>query len=105
MATTTATNSHTRPSADREQRLQALWQMTPSQRVTAMRNGGLTMEQCCAWAARYPHQVPLINGEFEFITAHTPEARDDRPRLLHRARGRAPRLVTDRSARALLRPA
>ncbi len=38
-----------------------------------MRRGELTMEQCCAWAARYPHQVPLIDDEFEFIAAYMPE--------------------------------
>ena len=47
--------------------------MTPNERIAAMRRGDLTMEQCCAWAARYPQQVPLINGEFEFIAAYTPE--------------------------------
>jgi hypothetical protein len=60
----------------RETRLRALWQMTPAQRVAAMRRGKLTLEQCAAWAARYPEQVPLVNGEFEYITAFTPEARD-----------------------------
>ena len=26
------------------------------------------------WAARYPDQVPLLNGEFEYIARLTPEA-------------------------------
>jgi hypothetical protein len=26
-------------------------------------------------AARYPEQVPLINGEFEYLAAFTPEVR------------------------------
>lgn len=60
----------------RAARLRALWQMTPAQRVAAMRRGKLTLEQCAAWAARYPEQVPLVNGEFEYITTFTPEARD-----------------------------
>jgi hypothetical protein len=47
--------------------------MTPNERIAAMRRGSLSMEQCCAWAARYPHQVPLINGEFEFIATSMPE--------------------------------
>ena len=50
--------------------------MTPTERVAAMRRGDLTLEQCCAWAARYPQQVPLLHGEFEFIAAFTPEARE-----------------------------
>jgi hypothetical protein len=59
--------------AERDARLQALWRMTPAERIAAMRRGNLTLEQCCAWAARYPKQVPLINGEFEFIAAYMPE--------------------------------
>jgi hypothetical protein len=47
--------------------------MTPTERVAAMRRGDLTMEQCCAWAGRYPRQVPLLNGEYEFIAAYRPE--------------------------------
>ena len=62
-----------RTTAEREARLQALWRMTANERIAAMRRGELSMEQCCAWAARYPHQVPLINGEFEFIAAYMPE--------------------------------
>jgi hypothetical protein len=51
-----------------------LWQLTPGERVAAMRRGELTLEQCAAWAARYPEQMPLLNGEFEYLTAFTPEA-------------------------------
>jgi hypothetical protein len=36
----------------------------------------LTLEQCAAWAAHCPEQVPLLNGEFEYIAAFTPEARE-----------------------------
>ena len=57
----------------RDARLRALWQMTPTQRVAAMRRGELTLEQCSAWAARHPEQVPLLGGEFEYIAALTPE--------------------------------
>ncbi|HEY1517156.1 MAG TPA: hypothetical protein VGF91_12105 [Solirubrobacteraceae bacterium] len=66
----------TRAAAQRAARLEALWRMTPDERVTAMRHGDLTMEQCCAWAARHPEQVPLLHGEFEFIAAYTPEVRE-----------------------------
>ena len=55
-------------------RQRALWQMTPTQRVAAMRRGELTLEQCAAWAARHPEQVPLLDGEFEYLTRLTPEA-------------------------------
>jgi hypothetical protein len=57
----------------RNARLRALWQMTPSQRVAAMRRGELTLEQCSAWAARHPEQMPLLAGEFEYLAALTPE--------------------------------
>jgi hypothetical protein len=57
----------------RNARLRALWQMTPAQRIAAMRRGELTLEQCSAWAARYPEQMPLLNGEFEYIAVLTPE--------------------------------
>jgi hypothetical protein len=60
----------------RRVRLEALWSMTPTQRVTAMRRGELSLEQCAAWAARYPEQVPKINGEFEYLAAFTPEVRE-----------------------------
>lgn len=62
----------------RDARLRALWEMTPGQRIAAMRRGELTLEQCAAWAARYPEQVPIVNGEFEYITMFTPEAREAR---------------------------
>jgi hypothetical protein len=60
----------------RRARLQALWRMTPTQRVAAMRRGELSLEQCAAWAARHPEQVPRINGEYEYLAAFTPEVRE-----------------------------
>jgi hypothetical protein len=57
----------------RKARLEAIWRMSPERRVAAMRRGELSLEQCAAWAARYPEQVPLINGEFEYLAAFTPE--------------------------------
>jgi hypothetical protein len=57
----------------RQARLRSLWQLTAAERVAAMRRGELTLEQCAAWAARYPEQVPLLNGEFEYLAAFTPE--------------------------------
>ena len=47
--------------------------MTVAQRVAAMRRAELTLEQCSAWAARYPEQVPLLGGEFEYLALLTPE--------------------------------
>lgn len=60
--------------AARRARLRRLWQMTPAQRVAAMRRGELSLEQLAAWTARHPEQVPKVNDEFEWIAALTPEA-------------------------------
>jgi len=54
-------------------RLRSLWQMTPEQRIAAMRRGHLTYEQLAAWSARHPDQVPTVHGEFEWIAAKLPE--------------------------------
>jgi hypothetical protein len=58
----------------RHARLRRLWQMPPEQRAAAMRRGELTLEQRAAWSARYPEQMPMLNGEFEWIAIKTPEA-------------------------------
>ena len=73
MSSNTFSELLARTTTERDARLEALWRMTPNERIAAMRRGDLTMEQCCAWAARDPKQVPLINGEFEFIAAYMPE--------------------------------
>jgi hypothetical protein len=52
---------------------QALWAMTPAQRQAAMWAGELTESQLYEWAARARQEVPLIEGEFAFIAARTPE--------------------------------
>jgi hypothetical protein len=57
----------------RHARLRRLWQMPAEQRVAAMRRGELTLEQLAAWSARHPEQVPMLNGEFEWIAIRTPE--------------------------------
>ena len=58
----------------RDGRLRSLCQMTAPERVGAMRRGDLTYEQLAAWTARYPEQAPIVNGEFEWLIAFTPEA-------------------------------
>lgn len=57
----------------RDAHLRSLWQMTVAERIAAMRRGELSYKQCAAWTARHPEQVPLLNGEFEWLAAHTPE--------------------------------
>jgi hypothetical protein len=44
-----------------------LARMSVEERINASRNGGFTRHERSIWAARYPKQVPLIDGEFEWI--------------------------------------
>lgn len=60
------------------ERAQMLWAMSAEQRVGAMRRGELTLSQCLEWARRAPEEVPLLEGEFEFIAGATPEVADAR---------------------------
>jgi hypothetical protein len=45
--------------------------MTTAQRVHAAKTSQLTLGELLRWAARHPHEVPLVNGEFFFITVLT----------------------------------
>jgi hypothetical protein len=60
--------------ASADERRKMFWRLSPLERVALMRAGELTLEECCQWAARAPYEVPVVNGEFEFIVAVTPEA-------------------------------
>jgi len=57
----------------RDEQREALWRMTGAERVAAMYRGDLTLSQCLTWAARYPEEVPTLNGEWWFIAIRTPE--------------------------------
>jgi hypothetical protein len=59
-----------------EQAKQRLWAMTAQERVQAMRAGRLSLALCLHWASRRPREVPLLNGEWEFIAISTPEVAD-----------------------------
>jgi hypothetical protein len=51
-------------------RLARLWKMKPAQRREAAEAGKLTLGEMLRWAARAPAgEVPIVNGEFFFITA------------------------------------
>jgi hypothetical protein len=60
--------------ASRKERSQALWKMSREERVAAMHRGELTWGQLYEWASKAGHEVPLLNGEYAFIAATTPEA-------------------------------
>ena len=59
-----------------EEAKRRLWAMTPDERVQAMRAGRLSLRLCLHWASRRPQEVPLLNGEWEFIAVSTPEVAD-----------------------------
>jgi len=47
--------------------LSVLSRMTPQERISASRHGGFTRWERWVWAARFPDEVPLVNGEYEWI--------------------------------------
>jgi hypothetical protein len=57
----------------RRERGEALRRLGREGRLAAYRRGEFDLDTCCLWASRYPHEVPLLNGEFEFIALSTPE--------------------------------
>ena len=62
--------------ASKLERSNALWKMSADERVAAILRDELTWGQLYEWASRARYEVPLLNGEFEFIAAHTPEVAD-----------------------------
>jgi len=61
--------------ANRKRR-EALARLGPDGRFAAYRRGDFDLDTCALWALMYPREVPLLNGEYEFIAARTPEVRD-----------------------------
>ena len=57
----------------RRERRATLFRLGRQGRLAAHRRGELDFESCCLWAARWPHEVPLLHGEFEFIARTMPE--------------------------------
>ncbi len=39
----------------------------PERRLEMYRGGALTRQECVIWAGRYPEEIPLVNGEIEWI--------------------------------------
>jgi hypothetical protein len=50
-------------------RLARMWKLKPAQRREAAQTGRLTLGEMLRWAARAPQEVPIVDGEFFFITA------------------------------------
>ena len=57
----------------RQHQLDALWAMSPADRIAAMWRGDLTLFQLTSWSSRAPNEVPLLGGEFAYIVMRTPE--------------------------------
>jgi hypothetical protein len=51
----------------REAFLARLGRMSVEERRRAARHGGFTSWQLTLWAARFPDEVPVVNGEYEWI--------------------------------------
>ena len=59
--------------AGKRERSAGLSRLGREGRLAAYRRGEFDLDTCCLWASRYPGEVPLLNGEFEFIARLTPE--------------------------------
>lgn len=62
-----------RPSDSRSARRELLTELGREGRLAAYRAGELDFDTCCLWAARWPREVPLLEGEYEFIARTMPE--------------------------------
>lgn len=55
----------------------AFWyELAPEERVAAMRRGELTLAQLAEWSRQARHEVPLLNGEFEWIAVRSADVAD-----------------------------
>ena len=52
------------------ERLERMWALSPAERLVAAQRGQFTLGEMLRWAARAPAgDVPLVDGEFFFLTA------------------------------------
>jgi len=59
------------------ERLERMWALSPAERVAAAQRGQLTLGEMLRWAARAPAgEVPIVDGDFFFITALSADAED-----------------------------
>ena len=59
------------------ERLERMWALSRSEWVAAAQRGQLTLGEMLRWASRRPHEVPLVDGDFFFITALSADAEED----------------------------
>ena len=53
-----------------------MWSLSPAERQAAARRGEFSLGEMLTWAARYPHEVELVDGEFWFLTVYMAEYDD-----------------------------
>jgi hypothetical protein len=51
-----------------------MWALSRSERVAAAQRGQFTLGEMLRWASRRPDEVPLLDGNFFFITALSADA-------------------------------
>lgn len=68
-----------------EEAKERLWAMTSAERVLAMRNGELSFRLLMHWASHRPDEVPVVEGEWEFIAVHTVEYAESAPAVADKA--------------------
>jgi hypothetical protein len=49
-------------------RVRRMWAMATAERLQAAEQGQLSLGEMLAWARRASHEVPIVDGEFFFIT-------------------------------------
>ena len=52
------------------ERLEQMWAMRPAERIEAALQGRFTLGEMLRWASRRPNEVPIIDGDFFFISAY-----------------------------------
>jgi hypothetical protein len=57
-----------------DERLARMWALSRSERVAAAQRGQFTLGEMLRWASRRPDEVPLLDGNFFFITALSADA-------------------------------
>ncbi len=70
------------------ERIERMWQMTARQRVEAAQQGQFTLGEMLRWAARRPHELELVDGDWWFITALLADAEDEHGTLPHQRASR-----------------
>lgn len=58
------------------ERLARLWALTPAQRRHGAERGEFSLGEMLRWASRRPDEVPVVDGEWFFITAYLADVAD-----------------------------